>query len=1179
MAYENLCMYCFGEMEGNEICPHCGKDSRAAVPQIQLLPGTPVYNDRFLIGRALGQDANGIVYIAMDTKRGGTIRIREYLPRSCAQRTNDGAVVPIAGMEDAFETGMKKLRASVESVDDPRKRHFYFEENGTAYIAQRKNASAADRASVEDEIDEELEQERGRSRTVLYIAIGAAVVIAAVIGLLALLNSLGSGDTTKEALPSLSPSASTAASWAPNVTASPTPYATATFAPLKDPELSWMDYTYSGDVNQDYNNQTGGSNSSSGSNSSGSKPTARPTGKPTILDTAESKGYTTISSSSSKSDITKLQQYLANLGWLDQRYVNGTYNSATKQAVRDFQTYVNDYCSPAEKLVVDGIAGKKTQQWLLNSSISLRKPAVTASPYDVAVDANSSRADIRAVQRKLIALGIMKEGSADGIYGVSTKNAVKNFQSRVNQLQGYDALEVSGVVDVNTMAFLNYYIDWWEEQQTQTPQPTSAPTPAPTATPTPAPTSDTINAWSSAKDIGGVQNMLAKLGLLSERDVDGVYGNRTVDAVKTFQYWVNDKRGTQTLVPSGECDALTRAYLEYCIQNNIRVIEPTAAPTTVPTATPTIAPTTIPTLEPTAEPTVEPTQDPDEGKNVFVDASSDPESIAFVQEMLRDIGLLSDSDIDGDYGRRTVAAVGRFQQYVNEQMGRHTLDVTGICDNLTLQYLEQYQGNGWQVPGEATAEPTMEPTAEPTIEPTVEPTPEPTAEPIGRIDTVNIDISGGSADGGVIALEEGDHTVRWSADGDVQGYYLRMMDSQGNVLREAGPVSNTEFSLPTSSLTPGEVYTLQVGALPVNGAEADVVWQNVQFTVPLITPEPTAEPTPEPTAKPVGRIDNLNVAISGSTADGGVITLDEGDHAVRWSADGDVQGYYLRLLDAQGNSLREAGPVGYTEFNLSTADFAAGEVYTLQIGALPVNGTDVDIVWQNVQFVIPLITPEPTAEPTPEPTAEPTVSNPVINIGASAYQQDGVQYLTSDPTFTWSADGDVAYYDVTLVYQDGTSYPLGETNDTSRTVPLSQMPAGLYKLYVTAYAVGGQNSATSESLFGIPAAEPDPTEVPVPDVTAEPTQPGWEQPQIEYLDPDSDPEAIRYVQLRLYQEGLLRVDDMQEGVLDYATLSAIAAFQQRANELYGLNLTVIDPTVDNIVDFETLTALFQTQGA
>jgi hypothetical protein len=96
-------MYCFKDMGGDSVCPHCGRDARAAVPQIQMLPGTPVYRDRFLLGRALGQDASGIVYTALDTKRGGTIRIREYLPRNCAERLNDGTVVPIAGMEDAFE--------------------------------------------------------------------------------------------------------------------------------------------------------------------------------------------------------------------------------------------------------------------------------------------------------------------------------------------------------------------------------------------------------------------------------------------------------------------------------------------------------------------------------------------------------------------------------------------------------------------------------------------------------------------------------------------------------------------------------------------------------------------------------------------------------------------------------------------------------------------------------------------------------------------------------------------------------------------------------------------------------------------------------------------------------------------------------------------------------------------
>ena len=61
MAYENLCMYCFQELNGERICPHCGKDARAAVPQIQMLPGTLVYRDRFLVGRALGQDSGGIV--------------------------------------------------------------------------------------------------------------------------------------------------------------------------------------------------------------------------------------------------------------------------------------------------------------------------------------------------------------------------------------------------------------------------------------------------------------------------------------------------------------------------------------------------------------------------------------------------------------------------------------------------------------------------------------------------------------------------------------------------------------------------------------------------------------------------------------------------------------------------------------------------------------------------------------------------------------------------------------------------------------------------------------------------------------------------------------------------------------------------------------------------------------
>ncbi|MBQ8973796.1 MAG: hypothetical protein IJ074_12055, partial [Clostridia bacterium] len=182
MAYEELCMYCFEDREGHAICPHCGRDSRVTVPQVQMLPGTLIYHDRFLIGRALGQDATGIVYAAFDTRKENRLRIREYMPRDCAERLPDGSVVPIAGMEDKFDRGMEKLRASVEDVEDPRQRHFYFEEYGTAYIAQRKNAQAAPQPqSVEEEGS-------GLKQIGLIVGIAAAVVLVAVIVIIVLVN-------------------------------------------------------------------------------------------------------------------------------------------------------------------------------------------------------------------------------------------------------------------------------------------------------------------------------------------------------------------------------------------------------------------------------------------------------------------------------------------------------------------------------------------------------------------------------------------------------------------------------------------------------------------------------------------------------------------------------------------------------------------------------------------------------------------------------------------------------------------------------------------------------------------------------------------------------------------------------------------------------------------------------
>ena len=1141
MAYENLCLYCFKDLNGDSVCPHCGKDARAAVPQVQMLPGSTVYRDRFLVGRALGQDSGGIVYTALDTKRGGTIRIREYLPRNCAKRLNDGSVVPIAGMEDAFDAGMRKLRASVDSVEDPRKRHFYFEENGTAYIAQRKNAPAsATPAYMDDEEDDD-----HRKSIALYIAIAAAVVLAVAIGVIWFLNSMG--DTNDITLNNPLSTTEPQATWMPEVTPTPTPYATATFAALVDPELSWMDYTYNGDVNQDYQNQVQQS----------------ATKAPTVN---TDKDYSTINHSSGKDTVKKLQEKLTQLGWLDYSNITGKYDAATKQAVKDFQNYVNEHCSPAKKLTVDGIAGEKTQQWLYNASVSLTKPTPTPTPLvtpvpgnNAVVDANSSASDIKNVQRKLIALGLLPEGSADGRFGSSTMTAVKNFQIRVNQILEYNALEVNGVVNADTMAYLNYYVEWWQAQQqaTKAPNlPTNTPRPTATSAPTQAP-DGSVTASSSKAEIRSMQEKLAQVGVLKKSGVDGVYGKGTVNAVKTFQSWVNQLRGEETLSVTGECDALTMAYLDYCIENGRVYAEATQAPTQAPTP------------EPTEEPTPEPTQEvyePDEGEGEgnpsgnVIDPSSPVESITYVQEMLSEIGLLDANGIDGNYGSMTKEAIRALQQYVNEIEGREVLPVTGICDSATLEYLIYAYDHGFNLSdqGDIPDEPEY-------VEPEITPEPQPTEAPI--VDDGGVyPHSSREAVSNMQKMLSGIGLMEYDA---IDGDYGRMTTEAVMALqRFVNEVQGAEVLAVSGECDPLTMqylkYCYDEGWNLSDSGDAPE-YDEPEYDEPEYDEPEYTEP--EITRAPVGAVGYFYTAVSGRENDGSIVELSDGEFTVSWNAEGEVDSYRVYLLDGAGNLINSAEGTKQTSLQMNTRGMNPGEIYEMRIGALPVNGMDEDIIWQSIQLVLPVqVTPEPTStpEPTPEPTRVPSVGRPAINIGSSVYQSGGVTYINDDTIiFSWMADGDVQSYTVNLEYEDGTMFSLGTITDTSKTVNADQLAPGLYKLHVGATPIGGGADSTvwNEILFGIP--QPEITEAPTPEPTPEPE---IQQPEerIYFIDANSPAEDITKLQVALYKYGLLDTDNAQQGVLDSFTLEAVAMFQQKANEYFGAGLVVIDPYSEEI---------------
>ncbi len=144
---------------------------------------------------------------------------------------------------------------------------------------------------------------------------------------------------------------------------------------------------------------------------------------------------------------------------------------------------------------------------------------------------------VREIQQALITLGYLK-GKADGIFGNQTENAVRKFQKK-------NKLTVDGLVGEVTKKLLLSQAAGQTGVPTATPSSTPTVTPAPTATPAPetsAPESDslfqgnytTLRSGSTGSRVKKLQKALISLKYLSG-SADGVYGKKTVAAVKAFQ--------------------------------------------------------------------------------------------------------------------------------------------------------------------------------------------------------------------------------------------------------------------------------------------------------------------------------------------------------------------------------------------------------------------------------------------------------------------------------------------------------------------------------------------------------------------------------------------------------------------------------------------------------------------
>lgn len=136
---------------------------------------------------------------------------------------------------------------------------------------------------------------------------------------------------------------------------------------------------------------------------------------------ASATGTASLKIGSSGSEVTKLQNRLHTLGYLDYSGSTGYYGSVTKTAVIRFQKN--------NGLTADGVAGSATTSKLYSSSAK-----------SLVLKIGSSGEAVSALQQKLSSLGFYKYGTITGYYGSVTKDAVVRFQ----QASGLSADGIAG---------------------------------------------------------------------------------------------------------------------------------------------------------------------------------------------------------------------------------------------------------------------------------------------------------------------------------------------------------------------------------------------------------------------------------------------------------------------------------------------------------------------------------------------------------------------------------------------------------------------------------------------------------------------------------------------------------------------------------------------------------------
>ena len=157
--------------------------------------------------------------------------------------------------------------------------------------------------------------------------------------------------------------------------------------------------------------------------------------------------YETLKKGMTGDAVKALQNRLIELGYLTGT-ADGIFGTSTGEAVYYFQKN--------NGLVRDSIAGEDTLKKLFSTAAIPMKPSATTAPQATTPIASiptgtlrqGDKSDaVKVMQQKLISLGYLS-GTADGVFGVQTYRAVREFQKD-------NALSADGIAGSKTIAALN----------------------------------------------------------------------------------------------------------------------------------------------------------------------------------------------------------------------------------------------------------------------------------------------------------------------------------------------------------------------------------------------------------------------------------------------------------------------------------------------------------------------------------------------------------------------------------------------------------------------------------------------------------------------------------------------------------------------------------------------------